>query len=348
MDCIGSAASSLAAMRQRVNEAARIAKLQGVLRLRKREVELLQQQHSLLHFKWMSTALALMHCDGLLQLGDLLHGGAGAMPPWQSQVMELKQHLGSGSGNDMGTQLEEVASCPDWHLPPELGLRWSPEAAARAAMAADLSPAGMHAKIQSMLQQFSGPMIRVLGGAPDAAAAEELLDRLRADALEHMILTAIRDFSVISSMALAPVHCGSGCGTQGSGPPLPTEEHWMWAAQQLALDEDQMELIIATLDSWAARVKHIQQRRQQLIAELPKEGNKSTEIQDDLLHQINNAMRAGSLNFLTCYLSVFASILRPIQFACYISACSPWVPSLLSVHSSLRRLKRKGEQDESE
>lgn len=67
--------------------------------------------------------------------------------------------------------------------------------------------------------------------------AEQHLERLRADALEHMVLTATRDFKAISTMVIVPVDAGSVHAMKAQ---QPKEEDWVWAAKQLALDEAQV------------------------------------------------------------------------------------------------------------
>jgi len=85
---------------------------------------------------------------------------------------------------------------------------------------------------------------RARRGAPDAAAASSCLETLRAELMQHIVLTAIHDRCALPSALFAPMRVGvplRGVG-EGGGSTVepPTEEHWLWAAKQLELDDQQV------------------------------------------------------------------------------------------------------------
>jgi hypothetical protein len=54
--------------------------------------------------------------------------------------------------------------------------------------------------------------------------------------------------------------------------------------------------------------------------------------------ELDANLREGVCNFLTAWLVVFCSVARPDQFAAYMLACAPWVPSMPCVQGGLRAL----------
>ncbi|KIY99553.1 hypothetical protein MNEG_8409 [Monoraphidium neglectum] len=57
---------------------------------------------------------------------------------------------------------------------------------------------------------------------------------------------------------------------------------------------------------------------------------------------LNSNLRDGIWNYLITWLVVFCSVARPDQFAAYMLACAPWVPSMPCVQDGLRALAADG------
>ncbi|KIZ00275.1 hypothetical protein MNEG_7687 [Monoraphidium neglectum] len=160
----------------------------------------------------------------------------------------------------------------------------------------------------------SGPALpRVRLRAPDAAAAAERLAVLRSEVAALMVVSALQDGTALPLLLLAPL---PGCGPGAAG---------------------QIELALAALDTWEGRLALIHADRSRLRADAAAARGAPARLAE-IVGELNANLQEGVCNYLTAWLVVFCNVARPEQFAAYMLACAPWVPSMPCVQAGLRAL----------
>ncbi|KIZ05150.1 hypothetical protein MNEG_2810 [Monoraphidium neglectum] len=152
---------------------------------------------------------------------------------------------------------------------------------------------------------------RVRLRAPDAAGAAERLAVLRSEVAALMVVSALQDGTALPLLLLAPL---PGCGPGAAG---------------------QIELALAALESWEERLALIHSNRSRLRAEAAAARGAPARL-EGIVAALNANLREGVCNYLKAWLVVFCSVARPEQFAAYMLACAPWVPSMPCVQAGLR------------
>lgn len=349
-------------------KASDISRLEKALQRFQREVDALLEERAALQRRNAITRLTLRHYDAVLELSNLLQAQEGPLPwHKQAEWLKLwLEASGSGAeegascsqgvnfgGPDQGSSCSQggrdnpehqstcdqrqgsTSAAPQATPPafePDGGLRWSPAAAAAALATTDLSTEGMLSKLASFVSQCSCLLPRMRRKAPDAAAAAAKLEGLQSDLMERMVLLAIHDRSALAGLVLSPIPVPAVEGAKPAPPP-PADAHWEWAASQLDLDGEQMALVMTALDLWAVKYDRITNERRVRMAEVasaagPSDPGAAAQDPEALLLEVDVLMWAGIMNFITTWLTIFTSIVRPEQFAAYMVACAPWAPSL--------------------
>jgi hypothetical protein len=101
---------------------------------------------------------------------------------------------------------------------------------------------------------------------------------------------------------------------------------------------------LAALDAWGERIARIHADRSRLMAEAAAAAAAAAGGASDPARRAQHVaaldfnLQEGIWNFLITWLVVFCSIARPEQFAAYMLACAPWVPSMPCVQAGLRDL----------
>ncbi len=128
------------------------------------QVDELEAERKCLRARSTAARLTLHHSNALLRTAHLLAGGgsAGAQRPDEYDMTHHLRELEAvleGCGSSPAERLLLASLDGPDPIPPDEALQWSPEAAARAAAAADTSTAGSLARIRTYVEK-SGPPLR--------------------------------------------------------------------------------------------------------------------------------------------------------------------------------------------
>lgn len=354
---------------RRLRATEEIERLERTIDKWQQQIGTLVEQHHVLHAKACAAHIAVEQCLALLHLGAVLQQGAlrasgcshhcglspdsaasitinganlqhpsppASLPAWQASLPDWQAHL-----EQMVEELELSCSGAAAQVPPcSSRLGWDPAAAAELALGANLTTSGLRRAIRDFTR-LAGPLYmkaRPGSGYSDTEQARRRLEAERARLLQFAaLLFTCGDPSPASQVLLTSMD------EDGPAPPRPppSSPSWFqWLVEQLQLEPEQEALLIAALHSLKERQAPVQEQRARLVQECSEDAK----VLDEVVAQISAGLHTYQVISGVYMLAVYGTILRADQFARYLLAAWPYMPSLSGLREALEdmRARRQG------
>lgn len=328
----------MAKLKRAAKHALLLTQLENVVAQKQRDVAALAEMHRRLCSRAYAIHSVLRNVEALYALSMALqqdHEGGGSadlsLSDAQDDLARLLEQMRREAIADAECALNPESGPASAAEEPFRSLGWCPVRAAEmaASAASELTTEGLRKRLRNLAAVGGCLLPRLYHDAPDGDTTIPRLEEARSEILQFLALLTICPApghpSPIMSVCLASLEEDAPPPT-ATAPALVTQSHWAYAYEQLALEPEQKERLLALLELSRARSQRFSSIREDLLRSAAERAH-DLHAQQELVRELDRVQRSYTISVTASLLALYGTLLSAQQVAAYSVGSWPYAPS---------------------